>query len=86
MTSLSDVHRCVLAKDTMFFGPLEVAIVNFVAPNPFPRKFVYRGCSHRTDKGVCKVSIEGPRPSLCKHEAKANGIVAWLYCFEMVLF
>ncbi|CAM6120950.1 unnamed protein product [Calypogeia fissa] len=86
MTSLSDIHRAVLAEDTNFFGPLDVAIVNFVATHPFPRTFTYRGCTQRTRHGVCKVSIEGPRPTLCHHEAEANDLIKLMYRFEVVLF
>ncbi|CAM6092283.1 unnamed protein product [Calypogeia fissa] len=84
MASLSDIHRAVLAEDTWFFGPLDVSIVNFVATNPFPRTFVYRGCTKRTKNGLCKVSIEGPRPTLCKHEAEAKGLVKYMYRLRLL--
>ncbi|CAM6100774.1 unnamed protein product [Calypogeia fissa] len=86
MASLSDIHRAILVEDTWFFGPLDVSIVNFVAMNPFPRTFVYQGCTKRTKNGLYKVSIEGPRPTLCKHEAEAKDLVKYMYHFQIVVF
>ncbi|CAM6098398.1 unnamed protein product [Calypogeia fissa] len=86
MASLSDVHRAVLAKATNYVGPMEVSIVAFVAPNPFPRKFFYRSCTERCeDNSVCKVSIEGPRPKQCTHNALGNRNIAEFFRFELVL-
>ncbi|CAM6120292.1 unnamed protein product [Calypogeia fissa] len=86
MTTLSDVHRVVLAKSSIFCGPIEVSVVNFVAPNAFPRNFFYRGCTeHCEDDSICKVSIEGPRPKQCLHNASGSRNIAEFFRFEVVL-
>ncbi|CAM6102228.1 unnamed protein product [Calypogeia fissa] len=86
MTTLSDVHRAVLAKSSIFAGPMEVSVVNFVAPNAFPRKFFYRSCTQRCDDdSICKVSIEGPRPKQCLHNASSSRNIAEFFRFEVVL-
>ncbi|CAM6114365.1 unnamed protein product [Calypogeia fissa] len=86
MATLSDVHRAVLAKANTFVGPMEVSVVGFLAPNSFPRKFFYRGCTERCDDDtVCKVSIEGPRPKQCIHNAFGDRNVAEFFRFELVI-
>ncbi|CAM6089531.1 unnamed protein product [Calypogeia fissa] len=85
MASLSDVQQAVLAKDSLYVGPIRVYAVNFIASNPFPRKFVYRGCTAKGKYGLCRHSIEGPPIKHCGHHALANGTFLEMFRFQLVL-
>lgn len=64
--SLSTVEECRLAGKSRTFPSMVVWLVNYVARNPHPRKFLYSACPYRMDIGrTCAKSLElGPR---CDH-------------------
>jgi hypothetical protein len=67
-TALSEVEDSRVAEIQVNFAPSLVRIVNFVAPNDFPRKFVYKACPFRLrDTGMlCLKSLEFG--SKCGHQ------------------
>ncbi|CAM6121214.1 unnamed protein product [Calypogeia fissa] len=85
MATLSDVHGAVLAEETLYLGPMEVSLVNFSAPSPFPRRFLYRGCTIRTDSGIYKVNVEAQIDRRCHHNSLFNGTYVHYYRFDLVL-
>lgn len=70
-TSLAEVENSKNAGTAMKFDPAIVWVVNYVAPYPFPRKFVYGSCPERDETGrVCGRSLEfGTR---CGHTLPAR--------------
>ncbi|CAM6096920.1 unnamed protein product [Calypogeia fissa] len=85
MASLSDVQQAVLAKDSLYVGPIRVHVVNFIASNPFPRKFFYHGCIAKGKYGLCRQSVEGPPLKHYAHHALVNGTFLEMFCFQLVL-
>lgn len=81
--SLSEVQQALLTGCSSTFGPMDVRLLNFVAKNPQPKKFTYRGCNEKTRTGICKVSIEGPPHSHCLHDAA--DAIEHFFRFEVVL-
>ncbi|CAM6103377.1 unnamed protein product [Calypogeia fissa] len=85
MTTLADLQCAILAEGSGWVGPITLHVVNFIASNPFPRKFVYRGCSVRGKRGICKTSVEATSVKRCGHNSLANGTYLEYYCFQLVL-
>lgn len=65
-TTLADVEQSRCRGKTETFPPAIAWVVNYVAPNPWPRKFIYSSCPHRYRTGrICGKSLEyGPK---CDH-------------------
>lgn len=58
-TPLYEVEEGRLSGRVFTYGPCLVWAANYVARNPFPRKFMYRACSHVTENGnPCNKSLE----------------------------
>jgi hypothetical protein len=80
-TSLSEVEESRGNGDSCTFPAACVWIANFVAPNPYPRRFVYQACPERLPSGrICSKSLEfGP---CLKHDSPP----IWKFRFQVVVF
>jgi hypothetical protein len=65
-TSLAEVEEMRSSGKSVVFAPASVLVVNFIAPNPYPRRFMYLSCPYRHKSGkLCAKSLErGPK---CDH-------------------
>ncbi|CAM6082296.1 unnamed protein product [Calypogeia fissa] len=80
-TSLAEVEDFRAAGKTVTFDPSLVWLVNYDAPNPYPRKFTYSSCPFRYKSGrVCGKSLEfSPK---CDHDLPAS--VSFRFHVQMI--
>lgn len=77
--SIRHVREAMEVRENVQLGPIRCFVVNFDAPQPYPKKFTYLACSRLLGTNrPCSKAIEGPYK--CDHNSLERG--TWEDCYR----